>query len=55
MATQTPHKIIMKEIKLTVNQNMYRSQEVYFSSEEGARSAIKEVVEPFVKEHPDFV
>lgn len=27
---------------------------VYFSSEEGAKKAIKEVVEPFVKEHPEF-
>lgn len=31
------------------------AQEVYFSSEEGAKRAIKEVVEPFMKEHPDFV
>lgn len=28
---------------------------VWFSSEEGAERAIEEVVEPFVKEHPDFV
>lgn len=28
---------------------------IYFSSEEGAERAIKEVVEPFMKEHPDFV
>lgn len=26
-----------------------------FSSEEGAKRAIKEVIEPFEKEHPDFV
>lgn len=32
----------------------YKSQEVYFSSEEGATAAIKEVVEPFMKEHPEF-
>ena len=30
------------------------AQEVYFSSEEGAKRAIKEVVEPFMKEHPEF-
>lgn len=36
-------------------QSMYKAQEVYFSSEEGAKRAIKEVVEPFMKEHPDFV
>lgn len=28
---------------------------VYFSSKEGAIQAIKEVVKPFMKEHPDFV
>lgn len=27
---------------------------VYFSTREGARAAIKEVVEPFVNEHPEF-
>ena len=30
------------------------AQEVYFSSEEGAKRAIKEVVEPFMKEYPEF-
>ena len=39
----------------TYYQNAYGAQEVYFHSEEGARSAIKEVVEPFMKEHPNFV
>lgn len=29
--------------------------EVFFDTEEIARSAIKEVVEPFMKEHPDFI
>lgn len=29
--------------------------DVWFSSEEGAKRAIKEVVEPFIKEHPEFV
>ena len=29
--------------------------DVYFSSEKGAKRAIKEVVEPFMKEHPEFV
>lgn len=32
-----------------------KSQIVYFSSKEAAEQAIKEVVEPFMKEHPDFV
>ena len=29
--------------------------DVWFSSEEGAKRAIKEVVKPFIKEHPEFV
>lgn len=33
----------------------YKEQVVYFSSVVAARRAIKEVVEPFIKEHPDFV
>ena len=36
-------------------QNGYKAQDVYFSSEKDAMRAIKEVVEPFVKEHPEFV
>ena len=32
----------------------YKQRDVYFSSREGAKRAIKEVVEPFVKEHPEF-
>lgn len=33
----------------------YKAQGVYFSSKEGAEQAIAEVVEPFMKEHPEFV
>ena len=33
----------------------YKAPEVYFSSEEDAKRAIKEVVNPFVKEHPNFI
>lgn len=36
-------------------QNGYKARDVYFSSEEGAERAIEEVVEPFMKEHPEFV
>ena len=36
-------------------QNGYKAQGVYFSSEDAAKHAIEEVVEPFMKEHPDFV
>lgn len=32
-----------------------KSVGVFFSSKEDAQRAIKEVVEPFVKEHPEFV
>lgn len=32
-----------------------KSQGVYFSSDECAKRAIKEVVEPFMEEHPEFV
>lgn len=33
----------------------FKLQNVYFLSPDAASHAIKEVVEPFVKEHPDFV
>lgn len=33
----------------------HKFDSVWFSSEEGAERAIKEVVKPFVKEHPEFV
>ena len=33
----------------------YKSQNVYFSSDEGAKRAGNEVIIPFIKEHPDFV
>ena len=50
-------------IRYSVNHNrffiysswLYKTQDVYFSSEESARSAIKQVAEPFMKEHPEFV
>ena len=37
------------------NEYYYKGQEVYFSSDEAAKRAGREVVEPFMKEHPDFV
>jgi hypothetical protein len=37
------------------SQERYKARDVYFSSEEGAKRAIKEVVDPFMKEHPEFV
>lgn len=36
-------------------QERFKASGVYFSSEEGTQQAIKEVVEPFMKEHPEFV
>lgn len=35
--------------------NVIQHSHIYFSTREGASRAIKEVVEPFMKEHPDFV
>lgn len=35
--------------------NALKMPGVYFSSKEAAERAIKEVVEPFMKDHPDFV
>lgn len=36
-------------------QDGHKAQGVCFSSQEGAEQAIAEVVEPFMKEHPEFV
>ena len=33
----------------------FKYQGVYFSTRQGARRAIEEVVKPFMKEHPEFV
>lgn len=43
--------------KFDVDSNdIYKIQgAVYFATQNGAEQAIKEVVEPFIKEHPDFV
>ena len=35
--------------------DFFQSSDVYFSTEEGAGRAIREVVIPFIKEHLDFV
>lgn len=43
-----------KKFDITWNE-LVQGPHVYFSTREGAERAIKEVVEPFVKEHPDFV
>lgn len=37
------------------SQEHYKARDVYFPSEDAASRAIKEVVEPFMKEHPEFV
>ena len=44
-----------KDFDFDGNDAFKRQGTVYFSSEEAAERAIKEVVEPFVKEHPEFV
>jgi hypothetical protein len=40
---------------VTDNHCTFKMTTVYFSSKEAAERAIKEVVEPFMKEHPEFV
>ncbi len=54
----TPHWTIRHNDNLdeffAYSQERYKARDVYFSSEEGAKRAIKEVVEPFMNEHPDF-
>ena len=40
---------------VTDNHCTFKMTTVYFSSKEAAERAIREVVEPFVKEHPEFV
>ena len=39
----------------TKSYNVIQHSNIYFSTRNSAEHAIKEVVEPFVKEHPDFV
>lgn len=39
-----------------VDVNIYgKSQNIYFSKREVAEQAIKDVIEPFMKEHPEFI
>ena len=40
---------------ITQVQYSIKPQGVCFSSQEGARRAVQEIVEPFMKEHPEFV
>ena len=40
---------------VSYRQDDCKAQGVYFSSEKGAEQAIAEVLEPFMKEHPEFV
>ena len=51
------HIIYNKVNDVFINMKKLASKDftVYFSSEEGADRAIHEVVEPFMKEHPEFV
>ena len=56
---ESPHYYIYFDIKkdhFDVGANHYcRSQNIYFSSEKVAKQAIEDVVEPFMKEYPEFV
>lgn len=44
-----------KEFSIEVNDGFKFQGAVYFSNSSGAERAIREVVVPFVKEHPEFV
>lgn len=44
-----------KDFCIDSNDGFKMQGAVYFSSIEGAEQAIKEVIEPFMKEHPEFV
>lgn len=44
-----------KNFCIEVNDGFKFQGIVYFSSSNGAERAIKEIVEPFMKEHPEFV
>ncbi len=48
------YSYVHKTFKIELNYEGHHPG-VYFSSRDGALQAIKEVVEPFMKEHPDFV
>ena len=45
----------VNDVFITMKKLASKDFTVYFSNEEGAERAIKEVVEPFMKEHPEFV
>ena len=45
----------VNDVFITMKKSASKDFTVYFSSEEGADRAIHEVVEPFVKEHPEFM
>lgn len=45
----------MNSDKFDIDANTtYKRQGVYFSTSRGAERAIKEVIEPFIKEHPEY-
>ena len=48
------YNIVCDEFCIGSN-DVFKRQGVYFSSADGANRAIKEVVKPFMKEHPEFV
>lgn len=45
----------VNDVFITMKKLASKDFTVYFSTEEGAKRAIGEVVEPFMKEHPEFV
>lgn len=55
----TRHYYIYKDCRDDIFRVYYNDSDnaglVYFPSEKAARDAIKNIIEPFIKEHPDFV
>lgn len=45
----------VNDVFITMKKLASKELTIYFSTEEGAERAIGEVVEPFMKEHPEFV
>lgn len=48
------YNYIAKNFDININTNWKYCNVVYFSDKEVAENAIKDVIEPFMKEHPNF-
>lgn len=50
-----PERNIVSHIFTVLVQYQTKCADIYFSKEQVAQEAIKDVIEPFMEEHPDFV